>query len=123
MKKVISMLNDYTVNIIYRNRALESVNQKNYPFVDYCQEQKMNMMRTIADVENAFYVLQDNKSKDDWSEEAMNMFQHIRHKLLDTANNVERLPQNLRCKGCRIDAMAASEYIADIISKASGKSA
>lgn len=112
------MLNDYTVNIVYKNRTLESVCQKTYSFADYCQEQKLHLMRTIADVENAFYIMQGDKSKEDWDERTMAAFQHIRHKILDTANSIERLPKNLFYKGQNVDSVNSSEYVAGIINQA-----
>lgn len=112
------MLNDYTVNIVYKNRTLEPVTQKAYSLTDYCQEQKLHLMHIIADVENAFYNMQDNKSKEDWDAKVMVDFQHIRHKLLDTANSIERLPKNLFYKGQNVDAVNSADYVADIINKA-----
>lgn len=111
------MFNDYTVNIVYKNRSLENVNQKSYPFVDYCQEQKLNLMHVITDVENAFYVLQDNKNKDEWSPEAVEAFQRVRHRLLDAANSMVRLPQNLQYKGVNIGSINGAEYIAGLINQ------
>lgn len=111
------MLNDYTVNIVYKNRSLENVSQRSYPLVDYCQEQKLNLMHIITDVENAFYSMQGNQSKNEWSPEAMELFQHIRHKLLDSANSIERLPKNLCCKGMNIGAMNSADYIADVVNQ------
>lgn len=115
------MLDDYTVNIVYKNRALEPVSQKNYPLVDYCQEQKLNIMHTIADIENAFYKFQNNYSKEDWNIEAIECFQHIRHKLLDAANNIERIPRNLCFCGQNIGAIKSSEHIANLINQAVGE--
>ena len=112
------MLNDYTVNITYKNRTLEPVNQKSYPFADYCQEQKLHLMHIIADVENAFYDMQGNKSKEDWDERTMASFQHIRHKLLDAANGIERLPRNLFYKGQNVSSVNSAEYVAGIINDA-----
>lgn len=111
------MLNDYTVNITYKNRSLEDVSQRSYPLSDYCQEQKINLLHTITDVENAFYTLQGNQSKNEWSQDAMELFQRIRHKLLDCANNVERLPKNLCHKGTNIGAMNSADYIADVVNQ------
>ena len=111
------MLNDYTVNIVYKNRSLENVSQKNYSLVDYCQEQKLNLMHVITDVENAFYALQGDKSKDEWPIEAMQTFQMIRHKLLDSANSIVRLPQNLQHKGVSVNMIDGTEYIAGIVNK------
>lgn len=111
------MLNDYTVNIVYKNRSLENVDQKSYSLSDYCQGQKLNLMHVIADVENAFYILQDGKSKDEWSSEAIDLFQRIRHKLLDSANSVERLPRNLCLKGVNVSAMDSADFIADVVNR------
>lgn len=111
------MLSDYTVNIVYKNRSLESVSQKSYPLADYCQEQKLNLMHIITDVENAFYNMQNNQSKDDWTPDAMETFQHIRHKLLDAANSIERLPKNLHHKGINIGTMNGTDYIAGIVNQ------
>lgn len=109
------MLKDYTVNIVYKNRALENVNQKNYSLVDYCQEQKLNLMHVITDIENAFYTMQAEKSKDEWSPETTEAFMRIRHKLLDAANSIVRLPQNLQYKGVSINMINGSEYIAELV--------
>lgn len=111
------MLSDYTVNITYKNRSLESVSQKSYPISDYCQEQKLNLMHVITDVENAFYAMQGDKSKDEWSPEAVELFQRIRHKLLDAANSIVRLPQNLHHKGVSISAVNGADYIAGIVNQ------
>ena len=116
-KKVIYMLSDYTVNITYKNRSLESVGQTVYSFSDYCQEQKLNLMHVITDVENAFYSLQCDKNKDEWDTEVLETFQRIRHKLLDSANNIVRLPQNLRCNGVSVSATNCADYIADVVNQ------
>lgn len=113
------MVEDYKVKITYRNRSLENVSQRVIPLTDYCKEQKQMLMRIIADVENAFYALQNYKSKSEWPEEAINAFQKIRHKILDSANNVERMPQNIFYKDTNITAVDGSRYLADIINAAS----
>lgn len=111
------MLDDYTVNIIYKNRSLEDVSQRNYLFADYCQDQKLNLMHVITEVENAFYSMQNDKSKDEWSQDALDSFQRIRHKLLDVANGIVRLPQTLQYKGVNIGSIGGAEYIASIVNK------
>ena len=111
------MLNDYTVNIVYKNRSMENVSQKSYPLIDYCQEQKLNLMHVITDVENAFYALQNDKSKDEWDAETMEAFQRIRHRLLDAANSIVRLPQNLQFKGINVGTIEGSEYIANLVNQ------
>ena len=109
------MLNDFTVHVIYKNKAFDDVSTRTYALTDYCQELRTKLMHTIMDVENSFYSYQDNKSKDEWDCEAMESFQKIRHKLLDAANAVNRIPTNLKYKGANINSMKASEFIADTI--------
>lgn len=111
------MLDDYTVNIVYKNRSMENVSQRTCLFADYCQDQKLNLMHVITDVENAFYAMQGDKGKDEWSQEALDSFQRIRHKLLDSANSIVRLPQTLHYKGVGIGIMDGTEYIANIVNK------
>ena len=112
------MVEDYTVKITYKNKSLETISQREVSLVDYCKEQRQNLMHIIADVESAFYLLQPNKNKDEWSAETMEAFQKIRHKVLDSANNVERLPKNIYYKNCNISAIDATEYVGAIINAA-----
>lgn len=108
------MLNDYTVNITIRNKDMESVSERNYSFASYCQEQKCNLARVINDVEHAFTDL-CGKSKDQWDEETARKFYGIRRNLLNAANNIERLPGNMRYRGTRLDSMPAGEFVAGIL--------
>ena len=71
------MVEDYTVKITYKNKSLETISQREVPLVDYCKEQRQNLMHIIADVESAFYLLQPNRNKDEWSAETMEAFQKI----------------------------------------------
>jgi len=41
------------------------------------------------------YLLNDNKPKSEWSNESWAAFCKIKHKLLDKAGEIERLPQNI----------------------------
>lgn len=102
------MRNDYTVNITYKNRALEPVGERSYPFASYCAEQKFNITRTLIDIENVFYHFNNGRPKEMWEKEDQEYFHHIRHKLLDVANNIERLPQNLCRNGVNISCMDSS---------------
>lgn len=78
-------------------------------------------MRVIMDVEDVIYYLQDGKSKDDWDDGAMSRFQCIRHKLLDQANAIERLPQNLYYKDVTCMSVNLSEEIAKVLNAAQDK--
>ena len=109
------MVEDYKVKVTYKNKSLENISQRILPLTDYCKEQKQNLMHIIADVENAFYLLQEYKSKNEWNDATMAAFQKIRHKILDAANNIERMPLNLYYKDSNINAIDAADYAANII--------
>lgn len=114
-------MNDFSVKIAYRNRSLENVGEETYDFEQYSEMMKKQQTRIIVDVEDLLYYLQDNKSKDEWDEGTMVRFQHIRHKLLDQANAIERLPRNLYYKGVNCASISSSEMVARIIDSLSNK--
>lgn len=69
-----------------------------YDFKQYTEIIKMELLRIILDVEDAFIYMQNGIPKEDWPEELNTRFQKIRHKLLDEANAVYRIPENLNFK-------------------------
>ncbi len=105
-------MNDWTVRVEYKNNNMETIVEKEYDFLQYVEMLDLGLKGILVDVENAFYALQDNKQKDDWSEDATNRFKAIRHKLLDKANAVRRLPRTLSYKGTSPLAVNFSEIIA-----------
>ncbi len=111
------MVQDYTVKITYRNETLKPVSQRVLPLNDYCREQRQTLMHVIADVETVFYSLLGNESKEDWPPEAVEAFQKIRHRILDAANNIERLPNNLHYKNTPISFMSGADYVASAIDR------
>lgn len=112
-------MTDFSVKIAYRNRSLENVGEETYDFVQYSEMMKKQQTRIIVDVEDLLYYIQDNKSKEEWDEGTMVRFQHIRHKLLDQANAIERLPRNLYYKGVNCASISSSEMIANVLNSLS----
>lgn len=92
------MQEDLRVKVTYRNEKMEPVITKEYTLDCYTSSMKYELMRIITDVEDALYIAQDNKQKEDWDENVLKAFVRIRHKLLDEANAIERLPQDLQRK-------------------------
>lgn len=92
------MQEDLRVKVTYRNEKMEPVITKEYTLDCYTSSMKYELMRIITDVEDALYIAQDNKQKEDWDENVLKAFVRIRHKLLDEANAIERLPQGLQRK-------------------------
>lgn len=109
------MLNDYTVTITIKNKDMESVSERTYSLPSYCKEIKNNLARVINDVENVLYALHNQRNKEDWDPEALQKFVVIRRNLLNAANNIERLPGNLRYHGRRIDSIPSGEFVANIV--------
>lgn len=104
-------MSDWTVTIQYKNKDLETVVEKEYDFISYTEMLNLELKRLIMEVEDAFYVFSGNKQKEDWPEEMKKRFDKIRHKMLDQANAIKRLPQNLAYKGIKADQISISEYI------------
>lgn len=108
-------MNDFTVKVAYRSRDLQEVREWTYDFKQYTEMMKRELMRIIMEVEDTIYHLQGGQSKEDWDAETMEHFQKIRHKLLDQANAIERLPQTLHYKGVSCASVKVSEMLASII--------
>lgn len=104
-------MSDFEVKIEYKNKDLETVIEKTYSFSQYTELLNLELMRVIAETEDAFYYL-TGKQKDDWDDETMRRFQHIRHKVLDQANAIKRLPATLSYRGVAAGSINFSEVIA-----------
>ena len=100
----------FKVRIEYKNKDLETVVEKEYDFIDYTEMLNLELKRILMDIEDAFYYL-TGKQRSEWDEETSNKFQKIRHKLLDQANAVKRLPENLSCNGVKANTMSFSEFL------------
>ena len=109
------MNKDYTVLVEYRNRDMEKVGERSFYFQEYADLIALEIKRIILDVEDMVYRVEEQHPKANWSSENMVDFQKIRHKLLDEANSVARLPQQLRYKGKPCDSKQLNEFIADVI--------
>lgn len=105
------MDSDWKVTIEYKNKNLETVVEKEYDLISYTEMLHMALMHIIVEVEDAFYAFSDGKQKEDWSPEYIERYKKIRHKLLDQANAIKRLPQNLTYKGIRADQISINDFI------------
>ena len=88
-------MNNLKVNVVYRDKNLDPVYEKTYALRDYTDMIRMNIMRIITDVEDIVYTANGNLPKDDWSDKTFVAFQHIKHKLLDNAGAIGRLPDEI----------------------------
>lgn len=86
---------DIMVSVTYRNEKLVPVCQKEYVLDEYTVLIRNDLMRIITDVEDAIYDI-TGKKKSDWPSDVMQKFEKIKHKLLDKAGEIGRLPANMR---------------------------
>ena len=105
-------MSEFKVKIEYKNKDLETVVEKEYDFIDYTEMLNLELKRVLMDIEDAFYHFSGNKQKQDWPPELTERFNKIRHKLLDQANAIRRLPENLSYHGIKANSMSFSEYLA-----------
>lgn len=111
MEKDEGMDSDWKVTIEYKNKDLETVVEKEYDFISYTEMIHIALMRIIVEIEDAFYFFSDGKRKEDWPPEYAERYKKIRHKLLDQANAIKRLPQNLTFQGHRADQISINDFI------------
>jgi len=107
-------MSDWTVKIEFKNENLETIVEKEYDFIQYTDMLQLELKRIIMDIEDAFYMFSGNKQKDDWDEDLKQRFRKIRHKLLDQANAIKRLPQTLTHDGHSPNEVNAGTYFANL---------
>lgn len=83
------------VTVVYRDKNLDPTYERSYFLKDYTDMIRMNLIRVISDIEDLIYIMNDNKSKQDWSDDVWVKFQHIKHKILDNAGSIGRLPDDI----------------------------
>ena len=105
-------MSEFKVKIEYKNKDLETVVEKEYDFLDYTEMLNLELKRVLMDIEDSFYYFSGNKQKTEWSPELTQRFNKIRHKLLDQANAIRRLPENLSYHGVKATTMPFGEFLA-----------
>ena len=55
----------------------------------------MDLKRVISDIEDMVYACTSNLSKEEWPAEVLCDFNRVKHKLLDKAGEIGRLPGNI----------------------------
>ena len=104
-------MSDWTVKVEYKNKNLETVVEKEYDFISYTEMLNLELMRLIMEIEDAFYAFSGNKQKEEWDTEMKERFKKIRHKMLDQANAIKRLPQTLSYKGLKANQISINEFV------------
>ena len=108
-------MSDFKVKVSFKNKELETVVEKEYDFIDYTMLINLDLKRILKNIEDAFSYFNNGKPKEEWSKEVSEMFGAIRHKILDQANAIRRLPENLSYKDVPANTINFSEYLAKIL--------
>lgn len=111
------MEDKFSVVINYKNKNMEDIGQHVFTLDEYTKMISNGLKYVITDVENSFYDMQNEESKDNWSQTVKMNFNKIRHKLLDYSNYIERLPQSIKYGASCGNTVSASGFVADIINE------
>ena len=82
---------------------------------EYTDMLRVDLLRLVTDIEDLCYVANGNKDKEEWSDETFSAFNKIKHKLLDKAGDIGRLPENMT----EIKKESLSNFVARIINEGS----
>lgn len=93
-----SIQDNLCVCVTYRNKDMEPTYSKVYTLSEYTDMLRTDLMKMVSDVENLCYAANGNKPKEEWSDETFSGFCLIKHKLLDKAGDIGRLPANMTIK-------------------------
>lgn len=91
-------VSDLCVRVTYRDKDKQPVYAKTYTLREYTEMLRQDLLRVITDIEDLCYTANENKPKEDWTDETFTGFNKIKHKILDKAGDIGRLPDTLRSR-------------------------
>ncbi len=103
------------VQIVYRNKDMEPVYHKTYSLEEYTDMLRTDLLRLVTDVEDLCYAANGNKPKEEWSDATFSAFSKIKHKLLDKAGDIGRLPMNIT----ELTTESLTNFVARILNEGS----
>ena len=83
------------VQVVYYNQKMQPVCEKHYDLKTYLELMKNDLLRLITDVEDTIYQANGGAAKEDWPDSVWLGFSKIKHKILDKAGDIGRLPDNI----------------------------
>lgn len=105
------------VRVTYKGKDLRPVYTKTYSLDEYTEMLRADLLRIVTDVENLCYIANDNRPKEDWSDETFEEFSRIKHKLLDKAGDIGRLPSNIILR----TREPMNEFVAQLLNEEDGE--
>lgn len=104
-------VNGIYVKITYRDKDLQPIYTKTYTLDEYADAIRSDLQNLVGEVETLGYIANNNKAKEEWSDESFAVFSRIKHKLLDKAGEIGRLTSNLQLR----TREPLSEYMARLL--------
>ena len=101
------------VRVTYKDKDMRPTYTKTYSLCEYTDMLRQDLLRLISDVENLCYIANENKAKADWSDQTFEEFSRIKHKLLDKAGDIGRLPENITLR----TSEPLNEYVARMLNE------
>jgi hypothetical protein len=105
------MLKDYTVSFTAKDADTGELVNHHVRLETYCREVKTVLMTILNDIEQAYVSFESTPNRNLWSKKDYEDFMKIRRNLLNSANNVERLPGNLYFRGKPAQGMPIADLI------------
>lgn len=81
--------------VTYKNKSMQTISRCEYSLKDYADMLSLDLKRIITDIEDLVYVATGSKAKAEWPETELLAFEKIKHKILDKAGEISRLPENI----------------------------
>lgn len=85
----------YGVKVVYRGADMKPVYTKDYTLEEYTEMLQNDLTWLITDIENMCYRAAGGRPKSAWSDYMWVAFNTIKHKLLDKAGDIGRLPKTI----------------------------
>lgn len=106
-------IQDIGVRVTYKDKNLRPIYTKTYSLNEYTDMIRVDLLRLITDIENMCYIQNSGEDKSNWPAETLEEFNKIKHKILDKAGDIGRIPQNIIV----LTNESLSEYVARMLNE------
>ena len=110
-------MDNYTVRVTYRNKDMEPVDIREYPFKQYCHILRANCLKCLEHIENQFAQYEGTTNKRDWDKENLAEYESVRKALLNIGNAIDRMPDSFYINGNNINSVPVSSVLARLIDR------
>ena len=106
-------IQDIGIRVTYKDKDLRPIYTKTYSLGQYTDMIRADILRLITDVENLCYDQNSGNDKSKWPEATLEDFNKIKHKMLDKAGDIGRIPENIIIRTNE----PLSEYVARMLNE------